>query len=255
MKNSHNKSNRLRSVLILISLLLVSLIVVVFVESKRLHPAEETKVVSNQNINSHQEIGNVSENSNTEATLPEKILIKVPFTVQAPNANWDAVHEEACEEASLIMLKHFIKKEPIGSAEQVEAEIQSMIKYETDNGYKQDVSMDELAQIAEGYYGLKTARVEKHISLDDIKKELAAGRPVIVPASGKMLDNPNFRNGGPLYHSLVIVGYDEKGFITNDPGTRKGEGFRYSFDNLFNAMHDWNATDINQGQKAYFVFD
>ncbi len=197
----------------------------------------------------------ILETDKKEAALPEKILLKVPFTVQAPNANWDALHEEACEEASLIILKHFLKNEPMGSPEQVEEEIQSMIKYETDHGYKVDVTMDELAQISEDFYGFKTARVEKNITLDDIKKELVAGRPVIVPASGKMLDNPNFKNGGPLYHNLVIVGYDKKGFITNDPGTRKGEGFRYTFDNLFNAIHDWNSSDINKGGKAYLVFD
>jgi hypothetical protein len=53
---------------------------------------------------------------------------------------------------------------------------------------------------------------------------------------------------------LVIVGYDSNGFITNDPGTRKGEGYRYSFATLMAAIHDWNPTDIRQGTPAYLVF-
>lgn len=233
----------------------VTIITAVFA-FKHYHLADSSKTIIKSSVEKVEEkISNNSSVTEDDGSLPEKFLLKVPFTVQAPNANWDATHEESCEEASLIILKHFIEKEPMGSAEQVEAEIQSMIKYETDNGYKQDVSMDELAQIAKNYYSFKTARVVNNITLDDIKKELVAGRPVIVPASGKLLDNPNFRNGGPLYHNLVIVGYDEKGFITNDPGTRKGEGFRYNFDNLFNAIHDWNTTDLNKGQKAYLVFD
>jgi len=217
------------------------------------------KIILNQNTNKVKDAvpADIKEEDKSAEnnSLPKEVLLKVPFTVQAPNANWDATHEEACEEASLIILKHFNKNEPMGTPEEVEQEIQSMIKYETDHGYKQDVTMDELAQIAKDYYGLKTARVEKNITADDIKRELAAGRPVIVPASGKMLDNPNFRGGGPVYHNLVITGYDKNGFITNDPGTRKGEGFRYTFDNLFNAIHDWNETDINSGKKAYLVFD
>lgn len=235
------------------------LIVVAVFAFKHYHLADSSKMIVENGV---EKVGEVISNTKradqvteTDNSFPEKALIEVPFTVQAPNSNWDATHEEACEEASLIILKHFIKKEPMGSPEQVEAEIQSMIKYETDNGYKQDITMDELAQIARDYYGFKTARVEKNITVEDIKRELAAGRPVIVPASGKKLDNPNFKNGGPLYHNLVIVGYDKKGFITNDPGTRKGEGFRYTYENLFNAIHDWNPTDINQGKKVYLVFD
>jgi uncharacterized protein YvpB len=88
-----------------------------------------------------------------------------------------------------------------------------------------------------------------------IKDELANGRPVIVGAAGKILPNPNFRNGGPNYHMLVVIGYDKNGFITNDPGTRKGQDFRYSFSDLFNAIHNWESNNILNGLKEYLVFD
>lgn len=237
------------------------MIVAVVFAFSRYRLADSSKSIIESSVEKIEEVISATEEADPivetdeKDALPEKVLLKVPFTVQAPNANWDAVHEEACEETSLIILKHFLKNEKMGSPEQVETEIQGMIKYETDHGYKIDVTMTELAQIAEDYYGLKTARVEKNVTLEDIKKELAAGRPVIVPAAGKMLDNPNFKNGGPVFHNLVIVGYDKKGFITNDPGTRRGEGFRYTFDNLYNAIHDWNSNDINKGGKAYLVFD
>ena len=41
--------------------------------------------------------------------LPEEINIAVPFTSQAPYAIWDPLHDDACEEASLIMLDAFYK--------------------------------------------------------------------------------------------------------------------------------------------------
>jgi len=188
--------------------------------------------------------------------IPESASITVPFTTQAPLANWDALHQEACEEASLIMLKHFKYKSAIGTKDEVETQIHELVDWETVNGYKIDVTASELKDIASTHYGMKTGRIGT-ATLDNIKKEIANGRPVIIPAAGRMLDNPNFTGAGPVYHMLVIKGYDKDGFITNDPGTRKGEGFRYTFDNLINAIHDWNQTGskIADGKKVYLVFD
>ena len=187
--------------------------------------------------------------------LPEKVTINMPFTTQAPNANWDALHEEACEEASLIMLKHYKDKTNIGSKDDAEKEIQDLVSFENENGYKVDVTTTELSQIAKDKYSMATGRVVEKATIDGIKREIASGRPVIIPAAGKLLPNPNFRSGGPLYHMLVIKGYDKDGFITNDPGTRKGEGFRYTFDALYNAIHDWDPSNILNGEKRYLVFD
>lgn len=197
----------------------------------------------------------VSEELTAERILPGEVLIAVPFLSQAPFANWDPLHEDACEEASLIMLKYFLTGTKTVSKETGEEEIQALIKYEAENDFGLSITLTELNNLAKSYYGLDSGRVEIDITTEKIKEELRAGRPVIVGAAGKILDNPNFKNGGPIYHMLVIKGYDESGFITNDPGTRKGEGFRYTETNLFAAIHDWDENNILNGQKAYLVFD
>lgn len=197
----------------------------------------------------------VKEAINKPVSIPEETGIIVPFIVQAPNANWDQIHEEACEEASLLMIKHFLNNSSIKTVTEADKEILELIDFESKTGYQISIALKELSEIAEKHYGLKKGRVETNITIEQIKKELAEDKPVIVPAAGKILPNPNFRNGGPLYHMLVIKGYDKNGFITNDPGTRNGEGFRYTFDALFNAIHDWDKEDILKGQKAYLVFD
>ncbi|MCK4891623.1 MAG: hypothetical protein KAS78_03060, partial [Candidatus Pacebacteria bacterium] len=63
----------------------------------------------------------------------------------------------------------------------------------------------------------------------------------IVPTNGQKLGNPYYTPPGPVTHNLVIIGYDitEKEFITNDPGTRHGEKYRYSEDILENALFDY----------------
>jgi uncharacterized protein YvpB len=183
---------------------------------------------------------------------PTSALIKMSFTTQSPLAVWDATQEDACEEASIIMVAHYLNKTSVGSKNEAEKEILDLIDYETKNSYGPSITLNELNTIAKSYYNL-TGKVKTDISVEDIKKEITKGNPVIIPAAGKILPNPNFRNGGPNYHMLVIKGYDKNGFITNDPGTRKGENFRYTFDALFNAIHDWDPNNILNGQKAYLT--
>jgi len=187
-------------------------------------------------------------------TLPENAYIDLPFISQSPFASWDALHEDACEEASLLIVNYWHNNRNNISKTEADQDIKAMVTYEKDNGYGISITLEELDQIAKDYLGLENGIVKNNITIENIKEEIALGNPVIVGAAGKVLDNPNFRNGGPNYHMLVITGYDTNGFITNDPGTRKGEDYRYSFDNLYDSIHDWNPNNILDGEKKYLAF-
>ncbi|MCX6765795.1 MAG: C39 family peptidase [Candidatus Moranbacteria bacterium] len=192
-----------------------------------------------------------------EKTLPEKIFIKVPFTSQAPFAVWDIRHEEACEEASLLMLAYYFQGEKLNK-EIAEKEVQELIKFQIEKyGDYKDSNVGEIVKLAEDFYGIKNLRVIYDFSKGEIKKELAKGNPIIVPAAGRLLGNPYYTQPGPLYHNLVLVGYSGDKIITNDPGTRKGEGYRYPIDVLYNAIHDFpgDKNKINEGRKAMIVID
>lgn len=194
----------------------------------------------------------------TAGVLPEEINIAVPFTSQAPYAVWDHLHDEACEEASLIMLDAFYRGVKSISKEEAELAIQDLIKWEKEKyGYFEDTTSEQGVEMLEKFFKLSGAKVVYDITIDDIKKELAQGRPVVVPAAGKLLKNPYFRGGGPLYHMLVIKGYTKDNrFITNDPGTRRGADFTYQAEALYNAIHDWREDrDILQGRKAMIVVE
>jgi hypothetical protein len=189
--------------------------------------------------------------------LPEKIIIDVPFTSQAPFGKWDAYHEEACEEASLLMVAYFVQEKKL-TPSVAEKEIQALIAYEIKNtkGYE-DSTADQTAKLGADYYGLKNLRVVYDFTMEDLKKYLALGKPIIVPAAGRLLGNPNFKAPGPLYHNLVLIGYDGDTIITNDPGTRKGQNYRYSLKTLYNAIHDFpgDKNRIMTGQKAMIVVE
>ena len=53
---------------------------------------------------------------------------------------------------------------------------------------------------------------------------------------------------------LVLTGYDEDEFITNEPGTKNGAGYRYSIDVIMNAMHDLHRP-LEEGRKAVLVVE
>jgi len=196
-----------------------------------------------------------TQSQSAEQPAPKSFSLDVAFISQAPYAVWDALHEDACEEASLIMIRYYQNNIKSISKETAEKEIQDMIKYESSANFDPSITLSELNAVAANYYKLNHGRIVRNPTVDQIKAEILAGRPVMIPAAGKILPNPNFRNGGPNYHMLVIKGYNETGFITNDPGTRKGNNFWYSYDDLMNAIRDWNPDDILTGQRAYLVFD
>jgi hypothetical protein len=177
--------------------------------------------------------------------------LRVPFMIQAPQQIWDELHGEACEEASSIMLAAYYDSEKEITTEEAEARILDAVSYEANTfGYHLDTTAAETAQMLREHFDVSQAQAIAIDSIDDIKLRLNAGHPVIVPAYGKDLGNPNFRNGGPLYHMMVIKGYTDTHFITNDPGTRRGADYVYDFDTLWNAIHDWNGGDVQNGAKV-----
>lgn len=188
-------------------------------------------------------------------SLPESILINVPFAPQAPFAIWDALHEEACEEMALIMVHHFLAGTEL-SMETAEAEVQSMVAWHREQGYADDVSSKELGEIAVALYGYKV-RILSDVTADTLRQELARGNPVIIPAAGRELHNPFFSGEGPFYHMLVVIGYTSDGFITNDPGTKQGKQYWYSTEVLMDALHDWVGVkeQIATGPKTALVIE
>jgi len=199
----------------------------------------------------------------TQTIYPKSLIIPVLFTSQAPYANWDELHNEACEEASMIMADSFFNKK-ILNKEIAEQQIQDLVLWETKNGYTVDVTSQEVVEILDTYFSLQ-GELEYNVTPQKIIQALNKGKLVIIPAAGRELHNPNYKQPGPLYHMLVIRGYDanKKQFNTNDPGTRKGEGYRYSYDVLISAIHDWpkqgkgsndvTEEEMRQGKKVMIV--
>lgn len=177
-----------------------------------------------------------------EQSLPKRALLRVPFTVQAPFAEWaDPIFQDACEEASVTIAAAWVFERPL-TKESAKKDIAALAKYQKGiYGHSVDTSIDDTMKLLTDFFKVTTVTVEREVTIQDIKEALAAGKIVIVPTDGRKLGNPNFKQPGPPRHMLVVVGYDDatREFIVNDPGTRKGEGYRYDQAVLYDAILDY----------------
>lgn len=221
---------------------------------------EQPAVVENEPKN-ELEKNNVNQNTNTNPSQPEPanpsasaINLKVPFTSQAPFSDWSMPFKEACEEASLLMVDYFYRGKTF-TQQIAKDEILKMVAW-LDEHYdgRVDLTAAETAAVAKDYLGYKKVEVINNPTVEQIKEHLNQQHPVIVPAAGRDLGNPNFTAPGPIYHMLVIKGYTATKFITNDPGTRNGADYVYTYQTLMDSIHDWNyGAEIRQGAKRIIV--
>lgn len=170
-------------------------------------------------------------------TIPDKYLLKVAFQPQAPYGDWSQPYQDACEEAAIITVEHYYNQKPL-SKDIMKNEIDAAVAWQMENwGGHHDLPADQILKLAQDYFHLD-GKVVKNYLLDDIKKYISSGLPVLAPAAGRRLGNPNFRGAGPEYHNIVIIGYDDSQgvFITNDLGTRKGKSYIYKYQTVLSAI-------------------
>lgn len=211
--------------------------------------AEKPTVTTIQDNNQNNNEYTAQEGTDNQADnqLAASINLDVPFTSQAPTGNWDEPFQNACEEASVLMVDYYYQGKTMPSKQEVEGILVDMVNWQIDNwGGHFNLPVSKLAEYVTATFGYKT-EVVQNITVAKIKEFLNQGIPVIVPADGRKLDNPFFTGEGPEYHMLVIKGYIDDKFITDDPGTRRGEDFIYTQDNLMYSIADW---DSKKGQAV-----
>jgi len=195
----------------------------------------------------------VAENEPT--VLPESINLDVPFYPQAPDADWGMPWQEACEEASLTLAYYYFSDEAL-SKEQFKKDVEGLVDWQNEHfGDYEHSTVDQTAEMLEGYFGFTNYRILESPSIGDMKAELAKGNIIVAPFAGRMLGNPFYSGEGPYYHMMVIKGYDSTNFITNDVGTKRGLNFIYSYQTIMNSLHDYHEADIKNAAQKVIVLE
>lgn len=183
-----------------------------------------------------------------------------PFAVQAPIAEWqDARQQDGCEEAAALMVHAWAQGYELDPVKAKE-EIIAISEYEQEHyGVFRDTSVRDTAErIFKGYFGLTGWEVKEDAALEDIRNAVSRYGLVIAPMNGQALDNPYYTPPGPERHMVVVTGYDAatREFITNDPGTKRGKGYRYQEDVFYAAIRDYptgNEDPISGADKTIIV--
>jgi len=189
--------------------------------------------------------------------LPDKVELPVPFICQFPGLVSGMPWADACEEASIIMATHYARNEPLAGAASYK-EIVKMIKYQqTCWGGQDNLSAKKAADLMSEYFDYHKYKIIYSFGIEDMRRELAQGNIILAPMAGQLLDNRYYNLPAPIFHYIVFTGYDDQTgeFITNDCGTKRGEGYRYKYQVAFNAIHDWNGSEknIRKEKKAMIV--
>lgn len=190
----------------------------------------------------------------TEALVSDEDPVKytieeVPYIPETPDGVWEGPWKNGCEEASIAMVEFYYTDNTDASVDEIKTFMMRLFDIE-DELWGQNANSDahQTAELINGYTSF-SAEIVDNPTIEDIKAELLANRPVISLNNGFILDNPRipFLATGSGYHMMVIVGYDDvtDRFVVHDDGDlEKGEFLKYGYDHFMSTLHDYN--DVNK---------
>ena len=197
----------------------------------------------------------VSPLTGTLVLAESDVNLNVPYTSQAPERNWDEPWQNACEEAAVLMLDAYIKGYGL-SPLSAKDEIIRMVNWEKERRWFTSIDAKNVAKLFTEYLGYKKGvKIIENPTLEQIKKFIDDGKPVLALANGKTLPNKYYSNGGPDYHAFIIRGYTKDKFITNDPGVNRGANFIFPIKDVMDSLHDWNDGNVKTGKPVIIVIE
>lgn len=226
---------------IILVLLITISTVVIFFSVYKIFYQDDSAISEKNNKDIEKTIYEPSESNDIDdrAALPQKKLLDIKFIPQAPFHDWEEPWQNACEEAAVLNTYYYLEGKQNISNDQIRDDIQAMVNWQVRYfGQHKDLNIAEVAVVIKQYLGYDYKIIEIK-SIDDIKKEIDRGNPIVIPAAGRILQNEHFTQPAPVYHMLTVIGYTQNKIITNDPGTQFGEKLEYSYENIMASIHDW----------------
>lgn len=186
--------------------------------------------------------------------------LPVPHIWEIPDGVWVKPWNNACEEAAIVMVEDFylgrgeVKLPP----KEIKTKLWPLFTWEDKVfGSNADTDSFRTNRIINEYSSF-VGTVKKNPTLEEIKAELAAGRPIISFHYGYGLNNPHhrFRRGGSSYHVIVLTGYDDtkQEFMTNDSEMKDGLDYRYPYATIMDTLHDFDHKRMKADGVPVVIF-
>lgn len=188
----------------------------------------------------------VEDNTSLYEEQKNGVVLDVAYASEAPEGKWVQPWANACEEATILIADMYYKGVKSISVVEAKSYLQFLFDREDEMfGSNRNADSSQMMAVISKYAGFR-GRVVDNPSLDDLRGEIRAGRPIISLHYGFDLKNPNIEFSPTLssYHTIVIVGFDdeERVFITHDPGDDvDGAYHEYSYNTIMNSMHDYDG--------------
>ena len=196
----------------------------------------------------------------TPSGPPSQFTIEgVPYIHETPDGTWTGPWKNACEEASITMVEFFYKGQSLVGKEEAKTRMMEFFDIQ-DRLWGQNANSNaEITALLINDHTSFGATVVENPTLDAIKAELLAGRPVISLHNGFELDNRNipFLPSGSGYHMMVMIGYNDilDTFIVQDDGdAQTGQEHRYRYELFMDSIHDYNALNKKTDGPARVLF-
>jgi hypothetical protein len=185
--------------------------------------------------------------------VPARVNLPVEFFAQAPTGDWREPYQNACEEMSALLVDAYLSN-ATSTVNEIEDKVVQLTRFVQQKGYNTSISIFTVQLIVSEYFNRQSTIIENP-SIEDIEQSINAGYPVIVPLAGQLLQNPYFMGDGPLYHMLIISGYTESTFITQEVGTTYGSNYEYSKHTVLQAIHDLEGSpeEILHGRSRVLI--
>lgn len=163
----------------------------------------------------------------------------VPFVSQAPYGVWTDPWASFAEEASAYMAYLWANGMETQTLEINGQALLAAREWELANlGTYKDTDLSQTFRLLSEYYRL-SVELSYDLSPETMRAQLDQGKILIVPVQN--LENPHYGKPGPVFHMLVIYGYEGEVFLTNDPGTVRGEGYAYEMQKILEHVQDLNG--------------
>lgn len=194
------------------------------------------------------------------ASASQVVRLNVPYISEVPDGKWVGSWKNACEEASIAMADRYYVGAKAPTVAWQKNYMNKLFVIER-KLWKSDANTDAaMTTRLINENSSFSAYVKEKPTIEDIKNELAAGRPVIAPVDGFKLANKNipFLAAGSGYHMFVIIGYDDdkRVFIVHDNGDLKeGVGILYSYERVMETLRDYSfvSNKTNGPSRAIFT--
>ncbi|OGH94625.1 MAG: hypothetical protein A2538_04295 [Candidatus Magasanikbacteria bacterium RIFOXYD2_FULL_41_14] len=176
------------------------------------------------------------------------VNLQIPYINEAPENQWVGSWKNACEEAVITMMEQYYTKKTTLTIAEGERFMQILFDAQK-SAYGSDANSDTIRTLfLIDNYSSFGATLKTNPTLDGIKQELLAGRPVMAFHYGFDLRNHNipFLATGSSYHTTLIKGFDDANqqFITHDPGDEiDGPDHRYGYEIFMNSLRDYNYSN------------